>query len=245
MKNINVFSNRLDESNGIVEHVLEMKTTKKTPWFLRFAPKAKGLVSFVQNLLSPLTQKEASAAAAVLVGIGFLKTKKAVSAVAAAVVGVGLLCSPIESVQGEDSRDPGIINFVNLQFVDDYYLLGSGTLESVDVDITDFGSWLDATKVQYSIYVESGYAVVTFNPVWPSYVISPFVHKEKNDGWVEILVWLGDYFDFPSGSPVLGMLMFTTVREHVMRLTCLWKEFGLMVPVFFTAFHETSGVHVD
>ena len=52
MENIPVLSNRLDESNGIVEHVLEMKA-KKTPWHLRFAPKAKGLVSFVQNLLSP------------------------------------------------------------------------------------------------------------------------------------------------------------------------------------------------
>ena len=55
MENITVFSNRLDESNGIAEHVLEMKaTTKKTPWHLRFAPKAKGIiVSFVQNLFPP------------------------------------------------------------------------------------------------------------------------------------------------------------------------------------------------
>ncbi len=52
MENIPVLNNRLDESNEIVEHVLEMKA-KKTPWYLLFAPKAKGLVSFVQNLLSP------------------------------------------------------------------------------------------------------------------------------------------------------------------------------------------------
>ena len=82
MENIPVFSNRLDESNGTVEHVLEMKA-KKTPWHLRFAPKAKGLVSFVQNLLSPLTQKAGvrsgqvsaffqPAAASVIVGIGLL-----------------------------------------------------------------------------------------------------------------------------------------------------------------------------
>ena len=83
MKNITVFSNRLDESNGTVEHVLKMKTTaKKTPWFLRFATKAKCIVSFVQNLLSPLTRKEGvrggpvsaffQSAAAVVVGIGLL-----------------------------------------------------------------------------------------------------------------------------------------------------------------------------
>ena len=57
-------------------------TAKKTPWFLRFAPKAKGIVSFVQNLLSPLTQKEGvrggqlsvffQSAAAIVVGIGLL-----------------------------------------------------------------------------------------------------------------------------------------------------------------------------
>ena len=62
---------RLDESNGIAKNVLEMKT-KKTPWFLRFAQKAKGIVSFVQNLLPHLTQKESSAAASILVGIGLL-----------------------------------------------------------------------------------------------------------------------------------------------------------------------------
>ena len=42
MKNIFVLNNRLDESNGTVENVLEMKaTTKKTPWFLRFAGNLK------------------------------------------------------------------------------------------------------------------------------------------------------------------------------------------------------------
>ena len=41
MKNIFVLNNRLDESNGTVENVLEMKATKKTPWFLRFAGNLK------------------------------------------------------------------------------------------------------------------------------------------------------------------------------------------------------------
>ena len=49
---------------------LSAKSTK-TPWHLRFVPTANGIVSFVQNLLPSLTQKEASAAA-VLVGIGLL-----------------------------------------------------------------------------------------------------------------------------------------------------------------------------
>ena len=53
MRNIPVLNHRLDESNGIVENVFGMKTAKKAPCFLRFAPKAKGIVSFVQNLLSP------------------------------------------------------------------------------------------------------------------------------------------------------------------------------------------------
>lgn len=44
----------------------------KTPWHLRFAPTVKYLVSFVQNLLPSRTPKEASAAAAVLAGIGLL-----------------------------------------------------------------------------------------------------------------------------------------------------------------------------
>ena len=111
MKNITVFSNRLDESTGIVENVLEMKaTTKKAPWFLRFAPKAKGLVSFVQNLLSPLTQKEASAAAVVLAGISFLKAKKAVSPVAAAVVGIGLFLAPMESAQANHGDIPIVLS---------------------------------------------------------------------------------------------------------------------------------------
>ena len=50
---------------------LSAKPTK-TPWFLRFAPTVKGIVSLVENLLPSLTQKEASTAAAVLAGIDLL-----------------------------------------------------------------------------------------------------------------------------------------------------------------------------
>ena len=46
MENITVFSNRLDESNGIVENVLEMKA-KKMPWHLRFAGKMKTAAAVV------------------------------------------------------------------------------------------------------------------------------------------------------------------------------------------------------
>ena len=101
MENIPVFSNRLDESNGIVENVLEMKiTTKKTPWHLRFAPKAKGLVSFVQNLLSPLTRKE---------GVrGGQLSAFFQSAAAAVVVGIGLLVGSTGEVHGQGHCDPPI-----------------------------------------------------------------------------------------------------------------------------------------
>ena len=99
MENIPVLSNRLDESNGIVENVLEVKTTtKKAPWFLRFAPKAKGLVSFVQNLLSPLTRKEG------VRGGQFSAFFQSAAAVASAVVGIGLLASPF-LVQADDEDD--------------------------------------------------------------------------------------------------------------------------------------------
>ena len=80
MRNITVFNNRLDESNGTVENVLELKA-KKTPWHLCFAGSilrkigsartaggadkdgilaeiAKGIVSFLQNFLPSQTQKE-------------------------------------------------------------------------------------------------------------------------------------------------------------------------------------------
>ena len=98
MENIPVLSNRLDESNGIVENVLEMKA-KKTPWFLRFAPKAKGIVSFVQNLLSPLTQKE---------GVRGGQLSAFFQPAAAVVVGIGLLVGSTADVLGQFDRDPPI-----------------------------------------------------------------------------------------------------------------------------------------
>ena len=54
MRNITVFSNRLDESNGIVEHVLELKA-KKTPWHLRFARNAVAVVFGIGLLLAPVS----------------------------------------------------------------------------------------------------------------------------------------------------------------------------------------------
>ena len=50
MRNITVFSNRLDESTGIVEHVLELKA-KKTPWYLRFAGKMKTAAAVVVGVV--------------------------------------------------------------------------------------------------------------------------------------------------------------------------------------------------
>ena len=100
MENITVFSNRLDESNGTVENVPEMKA-KKTPWFLRFALKAKGLASFVQNLLSPLTQKED------VRGGQLSAFFQPAAAVVAGVVGIGLLVSTDE-VHGQSDCYPPI-----------------------------------------------------------------------------------------------------------------------------------------
>ncbi len=49
MRNIFVLNNRLDESNGTVENVLEMKT-KKMPWFLRFAGNLKMATAVVVGI---------------------------------------------------------------------------------------------------------------------------------------------------------------------------------------------------
>ena len=97
MENIPVLNHRLDESNGIVEHVLEMKATKKAPWFLRFAQKAKGLVSFVQNLLSPLTRKE---------GVRGGQLSAFFQSAAAVVVGIALLAGSTGDVQSSECDPP-------------------------------------------------------------------------------------------------------------------------------------------
>ena len=104
MENIPVFSNRLDESNGIVENVLEMKA-KKTPWHLRFAQKAKGLVSFVQNLLSPLTRKE---------GVRGGQLSAFFQSAAVAVIGIGLLVGSTGEVQA--ACDPPVFDVCTHKF---------------------------------------------------------------------------------------------------------------------------------
>ena len=105
MKNITVFSNRLDESNGIVENVLEMKA-KRTPWYLLFAHKAKSIVSFVQNLLSLLTQKE---------GVRGGQVSAFFQSAASAVVGIGLLAGSLLLLAepigtGRGGNNPPIVN---------------------------------------------------------------------------------------------------------------------------------------
>lgn len=43
--------------------------------------------------------------------------------------------------------------------------------------------------------------VVLFNPSWPRSFLFPLIHnKDRGDGCVEILIWLGDYLDFPVDS---------------------------------------------
>lgn len=58
MKNIIVLKNRLDESNGNVENVLEIKTTKKTTWFLRFAQTA--VLASIALLAAPVEKAQAN-----------------------------------------------------------------------------------------------------------------------------------------------------------------------------------------
>ena len=201
-----ITANRLDESNGSVENVLGMKTTtEKAPCFLRFAPKAKGLVSFVQNLLSPPDAKggvccgqvfaffqSAAAAAVVLVGIGFLKAKKAVSAVAAAVVGIGLFLAPIDSAQANHGDIPVVLSVSlddcftpfqptfnwKLSGVSDHWPLGYVTIAK---NIPPSG---------FCLY-DDDYVVVRlsrnlgWSPQLNSFVPSP-------SEWVEIWFWLGN-----------------------------------------------------
>ena len=166
MENIPVFNNRLDESNGTVENVLEMKA-KKMPWHLRFAPKAKGLVSFVQNLLSPLTRKEGGRggqlsaffqlAAAVVVGIGLL---------AGSLV---LLAEPIGT--GRGGNNPPIVNVC------------APTVEAI---------WITEDQQHHQFTVE----VTLSSGGWGQFPTSFWnrsVYALKGSGWINHLFWVPAY----------------------------------------------------
>ena len=164
MENIPVFSNRLDESNGTVENVLEMKT-KKMPWFLRFAPKAKGIVSFVQNLLSPLTQKEG------VRGGQLSAFFQPVAAVVAGVVGIGLFVGSISLFAEPVQWGPGNSNIVNVCAPRVSYLTvtddGSAGLR-VSVNIShgwDMFRWVLRDPRGGAGWQFKGYRFLTYNAV--------------------------------------------------------------------------------
>ena len=164
MENITVFSNRLDESTGIAEHVLEMKA-KKTPWHLRFAHKAKGLVSFVQNLLSPLTRKEGGRGGQVS---AFFQSA---AAVVVGVVGIGLLVGSLSLLSEPVQTGPGGHNTVNVCAPVVHYVEvtndGSAGLR-VSVDFLrgwDMFTWVPPSLTGLSHWEWYGYRFRTYDAV--------------------------------------------------------------------------------
>ena len=95
-------------------------------------------------------------------------SKKAVSAVAAAVVGVGLLCSPIESVQAQESpysQCPEVADVVVTTAEASDYELRHAFSVSFDLDTT--GS--DWNNFRYTFYDRGGgYFTYWIRPVDPS-----------------------------------------------------------------------------
>ena len=166
MRNITVLNNRLDESNGTVEHVLEMKA-KKMPWYLLFAPKAKGLVSFVQNLLSPLTQKEG------VRGGQLSAFFQSAAAVVVGVVGIGLLVGSISllSEPVQTGPSPGQTKNVCAPVVHYVEVTNDGSSGlSVSVDILQHGwemfrRWFLPSETGFSRSVFLGYTFVTKDAV--------------------------------------------------------------------------------
>ena len=158
MRNIPVLNHRLDESNGTVEHVLKMKV-KKTPWYLRFAPKAKGIVSFVQNLLSPLTQKEG------VRGGQLSAFFQPAAAVVAGVVGVGLLASPFLVLGNDEETNDApevsclwVANFGSIGFKVDFDVshpsdsdeLIAGFCLEQDGQFADDALWVESARLRSS-----------------------------------------------------------------------------------------------
>ena len=201
MENIPVLSNRLDESNGIVEHVLEMKA-KKTPWHLRFALKAKGLVSFVQNLLSPLTQKEGvrggqlsaffQSAASVVVGISLLAGS------------LSLLAEPVGT--GRGGNNPPIVN-VCAPTVEAIWITEDQHLHQFTVEVTiSSDGWGQFPSDRWTPpYVLTGsgwdYRPGSSSPVWVDYESDSYRRALASlvmGKWTHLTRWV--YLDLPSSS---------------------------------------------
>ena len=203
MENITVFSNRLDESNGTVENVLEMKA-KKTPWHLRFAPKAKGIVSFVQNLLSPLTRKESvrggqlsaffQLAAAVVVGIGLLAGS------------LFLLAEPVGT--GRGGNNPPIVN-VCAPTVEAIWITEDQHLHQFTVEVTlSSGGWeqfpRNFWKSSYTLKGSGWRYHSSRSPFWVDYVNDYPLAPLASRHWVagleptHVIPWV--YLDLPRSS---------------------------------------------
>ena len=104
---------------------------------------------------------------AAVVAAAVSQSKKAVSPVAAAVVGVGLLCSPIESVQGQSSpyySCPEVTDVVVTTAEASDYELRHRFFISFDIDTTGSG-WND---FRYTLYDRGGgYFTYWIRPVDP------------------------------------------------------------------------------
>ena len=192
MENITVFSNRLDESTGTVENVLEMKT-KKTPWHLRFAPKAKGIVSFVQNLLSTLTQKE---------GVRGGQLSAFFQLAAAVVVGIGLFLAPMESVQAETKEvlTYSLISGVIVECFNDviYYLsvsfhvfdTGSDyeVLADSNLGPQGLGRWDPFDDFNNSAYYAAQFWEFSFP--FGDYISIKFENRADSSDWITLLLYI-------------------------------------------------------
>ena len=205
MRNITVSNNRLDESTGIVEHVLGMKT-KKTPWYLPFAPKAKGIiVSFVQNLLSPLTRKEG------VRGGQLSAFFQLAAAVVVGVVGIGLLVGSLSLFAepigtGRGGNNPPIVN-VCAPTVEAIWITEDQHLHQFTVKVT-FSSdgWEQFPTDRWTPpYVLKGsgwdYRPGSSSPVWVSYVSDSYwrAYVSKVLGiQTHLTRWV--YLDLPSSS---------------------------------------------
>ena len=197
--------NRLDESNGIVENALGMNA-KKTPWFLRFATKAKGIVSFVQNLLSPLTPKE---------GVRGGQLSAFFQPAAAAVVGIGLLVGSLfllaEPVgTGRGGNNPPIAN-VCAPTVEAIWITEDQHLHQFTVEVTlsstgwdQFAPFFRLGECFYALLGSGWWYNDSGVPYWVDYRYSAnssnVLRSERRRQIANRVLYPSVYLDLPSSS---------------------------------------------
>ena len=164
MENITVFSNRLDESNEIVEHVLEMKA-KKTPWHLRFARKMK--------------------TAAAVVGIGlFLAPMESVQGQTKEV----LTYSAISGVYVECFND--VIYYLSVVFhvfdtSSDYEVWSLGNLRPWGIDSRELKTFND------SAYYSAKYWDLSLP--FGHFISIKFVNFADSSDWITLLLYISPF----------------------------------------------------